>query len=282
MTDAPIGVTVLVSDTHVGGTTALMPPHEYTAEGGQKMKPSRVQLWLWDCWTDFNQHVKEYKRLGSKLFVIVNGDVVEGKHHETYQILTADETMHSEIAIEVYEPLLSNADGCAFVRGTPAHSGTANGLERTVANGFLNRGLVKASGGEKLHDVFKMTLFDTRYNAAHHQRTSKNPRLRINAALAAIEAHQVKCLAEDVSIADVMVRAHTHHKVDTDRLNETTEFISTGCWQLPTEFGIKIAPDDLPDIGGWFIEHYADGRREVKPMFYPILLPNRKYPGWKP
>lgn len=280
MAEAPIGVTVLVSDTHVGGTTSLIAPGPITTPDGQSIIPSKLQGWLWECWTDFNQHVKRYKRRGAKIFVIVNGDETEGRHHDTYQILSEDETTHSNLAVEVFDPLLSNADGCAFIYGTEAHSGRANKLERLVAQHFENRGLVKNETGGLLHDVFKSTIFGTLFNATHHTNGGKNDRLRLSAAMLAIEAHQTQALHDKVPVADILVRSHIHHHVDTED-HYSTRMLVTGCWQLPTQHAVKIAPDRLPHIGGWFVEHYTDGHRHVEPMFYPIVLSNANYPEWQ-
>ena len=54
---------VIISDTHIGGSTALATP-EYTVHNrydleAQTIHANRLQSWLWECWSDFWSYVKE-------------------------------------------------------------------------------------------------------------------------------------------------------------------------------------------------------------------------------
>jgi len=270
MTD---GVIVCIGDLHSGGTTAIMPP-SFTTEDGLKVKPSRWQSWLWECFQDFCGIVKIASR-AAPVFAIIDGDIIEGNHHNTTQLITADETSQTNLAIDTLEPLMQHVTGCAFVRGTPAHAGQASKYERQVASHFRNRGLVLNESGGVMHKIFKRTVFGLRLNVAHHIGTSKNKRLLHSKLMTVIEAHANAAIDSGSPVADYLLRAHVHLHVDTRELHRTRG-ITLPCWQMPTEFLDKISPDDQPDIGGVIIRN-----GNVEPMLYPILKPDRLYPAVK-
>lgn len=267
MTD---GVIVIVSDLHVGGSTALMPP-KYTTADGQTIKASKAQAWLWDCWLDFCAVVKSYSRGESKALVILNGDLIEGCHHEVSQVLTTDETSHADLAIEVLDPLMRHASACAFVKGTPAHDGKSARFEQLVANNYRNCGLVM-DGKNLMHDILRCTYAGVKLNIAHHVRGGSEYRLRLSSLLALVQRHTMDAHRFGTPVADFVIRSHVHHYTFTGDIFKA-KGITVPCWQLPTDFVHKVSPDSLPDIGGVIIHN-----GEVVPVIYPVLLSNRSYP----
>jgi len=81
-------VIAVIGDTHCGGTTGLCPPI-YELNGNGHQQANKIQKWLWRCWVDYWQRVKDaVKEHDAKLVVIVNGDAVEGVHHGTTQVVS--------------------------------------------------------------------------------------------------------------------------------------------------------------------------------------------------
>ena len=72
--DKPIAAIALCSDTHAGGTTALMPP-TYTTHEGQTIQANRVQLVLWEYWLDWCAQVKALRTAGAYVYGVHVGDV---------------------------------------------------------------------------------------------------------------------------------------------------------------------------------------------------------------
>lgn len=218
---------------------------------------------------DVTYQVKRWSRHGD-VFALLLGDLTEGKHHDTIQVLTDDIDAHAELAIEVLTPLLQHVKGCAFVRGTPAH-GNGTRLERKIALHFSNRGLVPGEFSPT-HPVFKREVFGKLINAAHHTRGGTTRRLRKAAMLTLLERATMQALRDGVPVADYYLRGHTHFFTDTEG-EYKARGIAVPCWQLPTEFVNKISPDSLPDIGAVAIRG-----GNVIPLLYPILKEDRLYP----
>lgn len=266
------GVIVLVSDIQAGGSTAIM-ASTIIDEDKQPHKPTRWQSWLHGCWQDACQVVKGYSK-NDPVFVICNGDMIEGTHHHTTQLVTHDKNIQVAMAVELLDELLQHATGCAFTRGTTAHVGHMAEYEKVIAEHFENRGLVK-DGTSFVHSVFKRTIFGMRINAAHHVSGGRTARLRQSALGMAVERHVVRCQKANVPCADYFIRAHTHFFTDTQDLYGTRGIVSPS-WQMPTDFVNQIAADELADIGMVIIRH-----GDVIPLRYKILKEDRRYPVLK-
>jgi hypothetical protein len=77
-----------VSDLHAGGSTAMCPELIALDDGGE-YRASKLQRWLFQCWGDYWQRVDETRRaMGADLYAVFNGDLVEGAHHKTTQLLS--------------------------------------------------------------------------------------------------------------------------------------------------------------------------------------------------
>lgn len=130
MKDKPTVITMIFSDTQFGGSTALAPP-QYTIHRRQgeeqTVLANNMQRWLWDCWTDYTDYMRSLvgikgRTRKNKLIVCHLGDVVEGIHHDSAQLVNeiADQI---EIAKAVLEPIIDMADAAYLTYGTDVHSG---------------------------------------------------------------------------------------------------------------------------------------------------------------
>lgn len=88
-----------ISDLHCGGATALMPPMWKNADG-LEIRQNRAQAWLWERWQDLAQRIKREAMSGVEVFGLFNGDIVEGRHHETPQLVSVEPEDHADIATE--------------------------------------------------------------------------------------------------------------------------------------------------------------------------------------
>src|SRR5690554_3562020 len=79
---------VCVSDLHCGSTVAVCPPTLHLDDGGE-YHASDAQRWLWQLWREFWERVeRERDRDDADLYVVYNGDLVDGDHHNTPQIMS--------------------------------------------------------------------------------------------------------------------------------------------------------------------------------------------------
>lgn len=114
----------IVSDIHAGGTTALA-PDEILLDDGGKYVASKAQRWLMECWREYWQRIADLRtEHKAELYVVFNGDCVEGDHHKTTQIMSANPNAQAACwTAAVTVPLALKPDHVVIVRGTEAHVG---------------------------------------------------------------------------------------------------------------------------------------------------------------
>ncbi len=115
-----IRLIAVVSDIHCGSSVGLLPPGFVLAEG-QEIGQSKRQKWLWQAWTDTWNRFYEYA--GDEPFaLVVNGDIIEGVHHGTKQVISPDANDHLEAAVATLKPIADKAAKVFITDGTECHS----------------------------------------------------------------------------------------------------------------------------------------------------------------
>jgi hypothetical protein len=263
-----------VGDLHAGSTVGLCGPDPIELDDGQGYTPSKAQLWLWQCWRDFWGVVAERLQHASFHSLIVNGDAVDGDHHNTRQIISRDVGVHIRVAVHALEVGLALKPEHAFVvRGTESHVGHSGSAEEAIAR------ILRAEGHpvQKEPDTganswwhLRMDVNGLLIDAAHHGRSGHREHTRGNAAN--LYAHDI--LLAHVKYGDrvpgLCVRSHYHKWLDSGDAAKVLRLIGMPAWQLATGFVHRVAPDSLADIGGLIVEVEEDGSYEVhKVKFQP-------------
>ena len=274
----PILVAV-VSDVHAGGTTALCPDTIRLDDGGE-YHASKAQRWLMECWRDYWRQIEaKRKALGAELYVVCNGDAVEGDHHRTTQIMLANPNAQAACWNAVWAiPLALKPDRLVIVRGTAAHVGNSASAEERIADGLRRdkRPIIsEPESGAASWWHWRPELNGVRLDFTHHGRMGRLPRTRgSNLVLYAwdiLDEHA----SNGHTPPHLAFRAHNHKRGDTGTACPV-RIVATGAWQLGTEHVKKVAADSLADIGGAYvvIEH---GQYDVRQVTYQ---PER--PVWRP
>lgn len=252
----------VVSDLHCGSTMGLCPPEGVQLDDGGRYLPSKAQAALWQCWIQYWAAVEAERRDGDRLFVALNGDVVDGNHHQTAQIVTSNlpATQH-EIAMATLAPMLAlKPDAIVLIRGTEAHVGGSAAYEERLARDL---GAVPCeSTGAFSHWHFQADSQGVLLDFAHHGRLGQRPwtkmtgpgTLAAQIVLAAAK-HRSRCPA-------IAVRSHYHQWADSAD-NFATRVIQIAGWQLSTAFVHRIAAGSLPEVGGIIIA-CQDGHADVQ------------------
>src|SRR5512146_428117 len=127
-------IVIAVSDTHIGSTTALAPP-KFAVHTGRDPNETQIteynkyQEWLYSCWRDFWTYVLTLAGVRGKtrkhrLVLFHLGDIVDGDHHGTHQIMPeVDDQI--EAACNLLRPLIALMDATYITYGTGAHNGGA-------------------------------------------------------------------------------------------------------------------------------------------------------------
>lgn len=269
----------VVSDIHAGGTTALC-PDEIVLDDGGKYVASKAQRWLFQCWREYWQKVEARRdALGAELYVVFNGDAVEGDHHKTTQIMSANPNAQAAAwtaAISI--PLDLEPDHIVMIRGTEAHVGQSASAEERIADGLRRdkRPIIsepETGAASWWHWVAE--LQGVKVDVTHHGRIGQREHTR---------SSQIVLYAHDVHLSytkngerppDLALRGHNHKVADSfDAVKPRV--VATGAWQLGTGHVHKVQPDSLADIQGALVT-IQDGAYDVEKVQF-----HYQRPVWRP
>lgn len=265
-------VLACVSDVHAGSTVAVCPPR-ITVDDGGVYEASKAQRWLWQCWASYWQRVADVSRQPKhKLYAVFNGDLVEGNHHGTTQIISANPNAQAWVwnaAAQI--PLALKPERLWIVRGTEAHVGASASSEERIADGLRRdkRPIVSDDEtGTASHWHARMLIHNTLIDVTHHGRTGQREHTRSSAAV--LHAHDILLahVKRGDRPPDLCLRAH-YHKFNDSYDACPTRVITTGAWQLATGHAKKVAPDSLADIGGVIVLVTEKGYEVEKVQFHP-------------
>lgn len=246
-------VFAVVSDLHCGSTVALCPPTIALDDGGE-YRASKAQQWLWQGWGDFWARVaRKRDEHDAALYAGLNGDLVDGDHHNTSQILSRNPNAQAAVVAEAMRvPLALGLDKLWVIRGTEAHVGGNASAEERYADGLRRdkRPVVPDDErGTASHWHARLDVQGVRFDLAHHGRVGQRPWTKPN-VVANLAAEIFYNHARDgVPHPHVAIRSHMHQLVDTYD-QHPTRVIQTPAWQLATAFIHRIAPGALADVGG--------------------------------
>jgi len=266
-----------ISDLHCGGSTALMPPIWRNADG-LEIRQNRAQAWMWDRWQDLAQRIKREALGGVEVMAIINGDVVEGNHHQTPQLVSVEPNDHADIATECIDLVAAWCRRLMFIAGTDAHVGHQGRTENIVAKTFAAQGKTVIRPPDTALHVWPVALANiggVEFNIAHHGRGSGLERNRNNAASADAADQATEALFNGLPIPRYVLRGHTHRFAFGHYTRTNTTALTSGCFQLSTSHGHRIRPHSPPDIGCWLIRIYDDGTTSHEQVQYEVIKDHR-------
>jgi hypothetical protein len=245
-------VLAAVSDTHCGSTIGLCPDPGPRLDDGGVYQPSPGQRWLWTRWLDYWSFVASVvRRERADLHVLLNGDLRDGVHHDSSQLVSTNEEVQAYVATEAFNVMRALKPSCInVVRGTEAHTGPSGSAETALAR-WLN------AERDPETDSWSSWHLRKRYHgwlvdAQHHGRVGGRPWTKVGAvASQAVEiAAELVDAGLESQIPDIAIRSHRHVFVDSGMGNHRTRVIQLPAWQLKSGFVHKVSPASLSDIGG--------------------------------
>jgi hypothetical protein len=211
--------------------------------------PSDAQVKLWECWLEYWATVRSERQPGDRLFVALNGDVVDGSHHQTSQIVSTNlpATQH-EVAMLTLAPMLALfPDAVVLIRGTECHVGGSAAYEERIAKEL--RAIPDPSTGAASWWHFQSESQGVLLDFAHHGRLGQRPWTKMTGP-GTLAAQIVMAAAKHRSpIPQVAIRSHYHQWADSGD-NFACRVVQIAGWQLSTAFVHRIAAGALPEIGG--------------------------------
>jgi hypothetical protein len=218
---------------------------------------------------------------GAELYIVANGDLVEGDHHRTVQILSGNlQAQAAVIDAAMKVPLSLSPSKLWVIRGTEAHVGQSASAEESIAKGLRKdkRPIVSdLETGTASTWHLRMELHGKLIDIAHHGRTGQREHTRGSAAV--LHAHDI--LLSHVKNGDrppdLCLRAH-YHKFNDSGDSCPTRVVTSGAWQLATGHVRKVATDSLADIGGVIALVRPDRAIDVEKVHYRA----QRAPVWRP
>lgn len=262
-------------DTHIISTVGLCPAEVEIDDGGV-YKASKGQTWLLESWQDYWQKVRAVKpRGGGQRYAIHFGDVIDGNHHGTSQLITTNESIMIDTACGLLEPVRQWADHMFITRGTDVHAGEAGRWEESIARRLKTTEDPLLGTASWWH--LALTVQGVLLDCAHHPITSTG-RAWLSGGVAGVVAADARLeyATSGDKPPDLVLRGHNHRISDSGATFAGTRALCLPAWQLGSGFANKKHAGKLAHIGGALII-IEDGSYTVQLLTYQ---PTRRTP-WK-
>lgn len=240
-------ITAIIGDTHIGSTTALSPERFLTKirdpKETQVVQSNLMGKWLLSNWEEYWHYVRELVGKKNRLVVVHLGDVIDGNHHNSPQ-LVQEVGDQIQMAVDLLQPIADRAEAFYGILGTGAHAGQAGADEVTI---------YKALGVTEYGQQLTIEIDGKVHDFAHHGRAGRRP---WSSAAAGVGAEvMMDYVTSGMKPPDFIWRAHNHIIDDSGVKLPGTRVICTPSWQLKTEYGWKVSPNTVrSDIGGFIMD----------------------------
>jgi hypothetical protein len=265
---------IIISDLHGGCKFGMCPKNGITLVGGGKYMPNRFQLLLYQYWEEFwNEWVPDVTK-GEGYSIVVNGDVVDNRHHNSITQFSHDLNDHKNTAIEILEPIRHNKKVNKFLMtaGTEVHDGQSAEIARMIAD------CLKADkyDGDEVPQMIFIDVGRWNVNIAHHIGTTSRQAYESSGPMGEITEVWANQMRWGEKRSDVVVRSHRHRYISVGIPTNTITGLSivTPGWQMKTPFVSRTAgKNHNPQFGGIllrqgdeepFERHYVRSLKQAK------------------
>lgn len=237
---------VVIGDTHFGSTVGLLPPRVILPDG-QKVAPSATQKRLWGYWKDFWHFVEQVT--GNDYILIHNGDLVDGRHHETLQVVSGALQWQQFVAEGCMREHVERAKAYYQIAGTPAHSGNGHETEEAAARAL---GAFKNTDGRHVSQTLWIQYGGQVIHFAHHIPTSSAHAYKSSPSMRLIAQAFADAGERGLKPPNILVRSHVHDYIEVKRAG--CRAVVCPCWQAKTDWVWKKDTISEPVIGGLVIK----------------------------
>lgn len=267
------------SDIHCGSTLGVCPPEGVRLDDGATYHPSGPQRWLWECWTIYWDRVRRHvEELKADLWCVYNGDLFEGDHHHTSQIISRNPEPQSYVSDRVFGVPSSLKPAHTFiVRGTEAHVGPSAATEEAFARSIKAVGDPETKKWSWWH--LRMAPHGVLVDFQHHPSTKGSlpwtrPQAAQRLAFRIWSEHRLR----ELDAPRIVFRSHLHQFADSGDAYPVRAIV-TPAWQLKTAHAHKVAADSIADVGGCVVtiepnQHYTIETWRFEPDLPPVWSPN--------
>lgn len=255
MAETKIKNIIVISDTHFGCQLALMPPRVQLDNGGF-FEQSDLQKKMWSYWEEFWNEWVPMVTKKEPYYLIHNGDVIDGVHHNSVTQITGNIKDQTKIAIDSLKPIIASSKcaGYFHIRGTEAHVGKSAQSEEAVAKAL---GAIpdKINNHARWEMWLEMQGFLMHFS--HHVGTTQSASYESTAVYKElVEAYTEsgRWLQEP---PDLVMRSHRHRQFEIKIATKKGYAFScvSPAWQLKTPFvhRLPMGRSSQPQVGGYHI-----------------------------
>jgi len=246
---------VVISDLHAGCRVGLCPPGKIRLDDGGTYEQSGLQRKLWAWWTEFWDVWIPKVTKGEPYHVCVNGDALDGVHHNSTTQVSHNIADQIHIAQQILSPVVERAVSYYHIRGTEAHVGPSGYSEELLAESL---GSVRGDQGESARWEMWARLDWGLVHLTHHIGTTGSMHYETTAVMKELTEMYTEAARWSEEPPDVVVRSHRHRhtkvEVNVEKHGHPGIAISTVTpgWQLKTPFAYRIPGGraSRPQIGG--------------------------------
>jgi hypothetical protein len=245
---------VIISDTHCGCSFGLC-PDRVMLDGGDEHINTPYQKEVYDKFNEFfDEWVPEVTK-GEDYALIINGDVIDGNHHNSTSQITHNLKDQRNIAIQVLEPIVGRkrCKKLYMTRGTEVHVGQSGCDEEDVAK-YL--GAIPNDIGQHARWELKLVVGKQEQivNVTHHIGFSSSQAYETTALTKEYMEACTEAGRWNEKPPSILVRSHRHRSIKVEIPSEhgLGIVIVTPSWQLktPYTYRLPLGRVGLPQIGG--------------------------------
>ena len=264
-------VIAISADKHSGSTLGLMQQEPMQLHDGGTYIPSPAQKILWKQYDECLDFIGE-ERKKSRLIWIENGDVCEGIHHGTTQILSSRIEEHEQIAVEIldhtFKKLKFNNDDLAYmIAGTEEHGGSGSQSENRVAEDLECFVAQYSENSKKAHrytwDRLLLKVNGVLLDISHHGGSvGRRAWTTENGMRNLIKSFYFQSLEDKTDMPRYWIRSHNHQYIYSGIYSGNhgdIEGFVTPSFQFKTGYAYKVAGARLSDIGMLIVVIEEDG-----------------------
>lgn len=231
---------LVISDTHCGSDVGLLPPEVFLDDGHNVgYGRNRRQEFLWKSWEDMQKRFSDMA--GKDPYILtLNGDLIEGIHHRSDEVVAAKMAEHLTIARVALAPLVNRAKKVIVTKGTQCHTGD---WELVFCKEF---------GLEPAKDVQQYTVHGCMVDARHHMPTTSRKHLEAG-MLSIVMADTISQMVRARHpVPGVFLRAHRH--TPGDYCDMENAICVTGAWQYLTRYGHNKVTGAIPRFASYVLD----------------------------
>ena len=257
-----------ISDLHVGSSTGLCPAEGISLDDGGVYLPSKAQAELYRVWERFFELSRTYRRV-KKRVLIINGDLIDGAHHNTVALATNNLQTQEAAAVSILKPVTEQFNRIYVTRGTEAHvQPSAQADERIAA--AIGAEIEPATGNHSTWQLW-LDVDGIIFNIAHHIGTTSSAAYESSAVMREMVAALVEAGQWQQRMPDIFMRSHRHRYIELGipSARGKIQALVTPAWQLRTPYIERLDRMRMPHIGGINIL-IEDGTCQINEKIYPF------------